>query len=338
VCRDYTYPDEEAARYPRECLPRDPIPYLADVLCSPFEHLTDKARAIFTWLHYNLEYDVPNFLAGTIPRGHTAEDTIRTGKGVCEGFSKVYQAIAQAAGMECLNINGHGKGFGYKSPAAGVIPPFYTTHAWNAVRLDDGQWKLLDSCWGAGSLTNGAWDQKLKPEHFVMSNDAFGKSHFPTDAEYQFRDDGYQISWEEYIDDGGNEPPTIYSNGHEEGLDPTGLEPAVKHLDPYEHEQAGMVRFQVPWLCDHWADTVVASKGGPLLLMVQTNDDLIPMDYNGEWWYLDVPADKIRGNTSIVAIDKVNGEQARGLTKEEWLRRKGRVGYSYVGMVQYQVV
>ncbi|CAK9780423.1 hypothetical protein CC85DRAFT_300420 [Cutaneotrichosporon oleaginosum] len=338
VCRDYTHPDAVAAQYPRHSLPRDPIPYLADVLCSPFEYLTDKARAIFTWLHHNVEYDVKNFLAGTIPRGHTAEDTIHTGKGVCDGFGNVFLAIAQAAGLECLKVSGHGKGFGYKAPAAGSIPPFNSNHAWNAVRLDDGQWKLLDSCWGAGNLTNGAWDQKFKPEQFTKSNDAFGESHFPEDEAHQFRGDGRVMSWEEYIDDNGGDTPTIYGNAYEEGLDPTGLEPAMRFLDPAALSQAGLVRFQIPWVCDHWAETVVANKGGPLLLMVNTNDDVFPMEYNGEWWYVDIQANKIRGNTSIVALDKLSGKDARGVTKNEFLRRKGWTSYSYVGIAQYEVV
>ncbi|BEJ13976.1 hypothetical protein CspHIS471_0311500 [Cutaneotrichosporon sp. HIS471] len=338
VCRDYTQPDEIAAQYPRENLPHDPIPYLAHVLCSPFEYLADKARAIFTWCHHNIEYDVANFFANTVPCGHTAEDTIRTGKGVCDGFSRVYEAIAQAAGMKCVRVGGHGKGFGYKSPGAGVIPPFTANHAWNAVVLDDGQWKLLDACWGAGSLVNHAWEQKLKPNEFTKSNDAFGLSHFPENPSEQFRGDGREMSWEEYICDNGGEPATICGNAYDEGLDPTGLEPAMRRLEPRSLSQAGLVRFQVPWMCDHWSDNVVTPKGGPQLAMVHTNDDCFPMEYNGDWWYIDIPTDKVRGNTMIVGLDKVNGVDARGTTREEFLRLKGRIGYSFVAFVQYEVV
>ncbi|GMK53579.1 hypothetical protein CspeluHIS016_0101650 [Cutaneotrichosporon spelunceum] len=338
VCRDYTHPDAVAARYPRQSLPSAPIPYLADVLCSPFEHLTDKARAIFTWCHHNIEYDVANFLANTIPRGHTADDTIRLGKGVCEGFSDVFEAIALAAGMRCMRVSGHGKGFGYKSPGAGVTPPYSSNHAWNAIVLDDKRWKLVDACWGAGNIKNGVWEQKFKPHEFTKSNDAFGLSHYPENPGEQFREDGRKMSWEEYIIDKGGQLATIYENAYAEGLDPIGLEPAMLHLEPRELQQAGLVRFQIPWVCDHWEANVVTPKGGPQLVMVHTNGDYIPMEYNGEWWYVDIPTDKIRGDTMIVGLDTVNGVSARGMTKDEYLRTKGRTSFSVVGYVQYEVV
>lgn len=339
VCRDYSAPDDVAAQYPREYLPSDPVGYLAHYLCSPFEYYTDKARAIFTWCHHNIQYDVKNFLAGTIQGGHTAEDTIRLGTGVCDGYSKVFCAIAERAGMECIAVTGHGKGYGYKAPAPGVVPRFESNHAWNAVRLDDGGWKTVDACWGAGSLTNGVWVTTFKPMEFTMSNDAFGERHFPTNPDEQFRNDGRELSWDEYILGGeGGETPTFCTDGYKEGLDPTGLEPAVKYLDPYAHAQGGMVRFQIPWVCDHWAENVVAKRGGPLLLMVCTGDDTFPMDYTGEWWYVDVPADQIRKSLMIAGLDTLGGQDARGTTKEQFLKKKGRVGYSYVGIAMYEIV
>jgi hypothetical protein len=57
VCRDFSAPDGVAAQYPSSVVDRrDPVGYLASVLCGPFPSPTDKARAIFTWCHHNIAY------------------------------------------------------------------------------------------------------------------------------------------------------------------------------------------------------------------------------------------------------------------------------------------
>lgn len=78
ICRDFTGPDTHAAKFPRQQLPSSDVGYLADMLCAPFSSATDKARAIFTWLHHNVDYDVANFRAGTI-KPSTPEGTITSG-------------------------------------------------------------------------------------------------------------------------------------------------------------------------------------------------------------------------------------------------------------------
>lgn len=338
VCRDYTAPDAVAAQYPRANLPHDPVGYLAEVLCGPFEYLTDKARAIFTWCHHNISYDAANFLAGTVPRGHTAEDTIRYGKGVCDGYSKVYHSIAERAGLECVIIQGHGKGYNYAPAPPGVVPPRDSNHAWNAVRLDDGTWKLVDACWGAGHIDNGVYKPIFDAPQFIMSNEAFARRHHPNEAQYQFRDD--PLSWEEYVEGpvGGLPQPTWFSSAKAEGLDETALEPAVRDIDPRDYA-GGSIRFQVPWMCEHWSE-VLERRGGALLLMLHVGGEYQPLEYNGEWWWIDVPASTIRADDSLmlVGLDQMGGESARGMTKDEFLSKKGRMGYSFIGMAKWEVV
>lgn len=86
ICRDFSGPDTHAARFPRQQLPSSDVGYLADQLCAPFSSATDKARAIFTWLHHNIDYDTHSFFAGDI-RPSTPEGTI-TGGLVCVGVTK----------------------------------------------------------------------------------------------------------------------------------------------------------------------------------------------------------------------------------------------------------
>jgi protein disulfide-isomerase-like protein len=114
ICRDFSRPDQIASQYPRESLPRggDLTAYLADVLCGSLNSYTDKARAIFTWLHHNIAYDTGAFFSNNVKHVSPA-DVITTGLAVCGGYAGLFVAIALKAGMECVMVTGHGKGYGY---------------------------------------------------------------------------------------------------------------------------------------------------------------------------------------------------------------------------------
>lgn len=108
ICRDFSGPDGVAAQHPRISNPDNSTAYLAKVLCGSFESPTDKARAIFTWLHHNIDYDVDAFFGNAVCHS-SPENTIAKGLAVCGGYAGVYTAIALKAGLECVMVTGHGK-------------------------------------------------------------------------------------------------------------------------------------------------------------------------------------------------------------------------------------
>lgn len=295
ICRDFSGPDGVAAQYPSSVVDRhDPIGHLAHVLCSPFSSLTDKARAIFTWLHHNIDYDVQGFFGGCIQRG-TASDTIFSGRAVCEGYARVYEAIAKRAGLECIVVGGHGKGYGFNPVHEGQPPPprNATGHAWNAVRIDGGKWKLLDSCWGAGHLSGQTYKRKFNPHQFTDSNEIFGMKHFPEDSRYFFREDGRIPTWEEYVlGPTRGERAGWCGNVAEEGISEWNSSPSEKKIPVYSGE---VVRFQFAKLCEHWT-AERNGKGKPKLLVILIHgvdgrkDDYVPLDCDGFWWWCDIPA------------------------------------------------
>jgi hypothetical protein len=70
-------------------------------------------------------------------------------------------------------------------------------------------------------------------------------------------------------------------------------------------------------------------------------DDIIPLETDGFWHYIDVDARELGApgqKVLLVAFQTIDGESARGLTKEEWLRKKGRCGYSYAFLVRWELV
>ncbi|KAI1420700.1 hypothetical protein F5Y12DRAFT_95794 [Xylaria sp. FL1777] len=338
TCRDFSGPDSVAAQYPHHSLPRqDPVGYLARVLCASFPSATDKARAIFTWCHHNIAYNVEEFFGKCI-KGRNVNETIFLGKAVCQGYAEVYQAIAQRAGLQCVIVGGHGKGYGYTPLTRGQAPPprDATGHAWNAVCIDNGEWKLIDACWGAGSVGDEKFHKGFNPRMFTLSNEQFGHSHFPSDDRYFYREDGRILSWEEYIQGPvpGAEKPQWCGGATDEGISSdAGYSPAEKHIPVYSGE---VVRFQFAKVCEHWTHER-NGKGPPYLLLLKIHgvdgrkEDLVPLDTNGYWWWVDVPARDLGApgmKTQLFALTVLNGRDARGVTKEEYYRTKQSGGYS----------
>ncbi|MCJ1354800.1 MAG: hypothetical protein MMC33_004790 [Icmadophila ericetorum] len=343
-CRDFSAPDAHAACYPRQNVPS--IDWLAHELTTPFPFPTDKARAIFTWLHHNVEYDVYSFFNNCV-RGQTPADTLSTGLAVCEGYAGLFVTLALKAGLEAVKISGHGKGYGFSALQPGdPIPPQKASHAWNAVKIDNGEWKLIDACWGAGSVAgkDKPYQKHFKPERFTQDNDEFGLDHFPMNGDYFYRNDGRpRISWEEYIrGDPGGEYLTIYSNNCEnEGFNKRSFTPRYKKIpfSPSAHP-GSTIHFSFKRSCPHWTPEK-HGLGKPYTYVLCHAGEWTPFDTNGREWWVDIPVSKIgkRGdNIQLYLVKTVGDNDGRGMTKERYLQAKGRMGMGFGGVAGWDVV
>lgn len=233
-------------------------------------------------------------------------------------------------------VSGHGKGYGYTPLGSGEPPPRKnpTGHAWNAVCIDNGEWKLLDACWGAGSVGNQQYHKGFNPKMFCLSNEQFGLKHFPSNEAYFFRSDGRIPTWEEYyIGPMQAEKAEFYGTAGDEGVSEYTFSPAEKHIPVYSGE---VVRFQFSKICEHW-DPERHGKGKSYLLLIKIQgvdgrkEDMVPLETDGFWWWTDIPARDLGApgqNVFLYALTTVNNKDARGVTKEEFFRTKSGGGYS----------
>ena len=336
-------------------------------LTSPFPSATDKARAIFTWLHHNVAYDTENFFNKTVGP-QSSENVLRSGKAVCEGYATIFETLARCAGLQALKISGHGAGYGFSKPPPGApIPPFESTHAWNVVQIDDGHWKLIDACWGAGHVNGPAegYVKKFHPEHFTMSNDEFARKHYPTNPAHFFRDDGRpSISWEEYMH---NAPPkcrqsaglvTVFTSAEEEGIAEETVRPSNRDIS-VRSTTSGPIRFEFGLHCPHWTLQRHSRISAPYLFVLATHgvdgrkDELLPLTYvpgrypegGGDTWFVDVQDARVLGapgqSLGLYALTKFGtreGEAVRGLSVEEFRRGYGRCGWGMKGIAQWMLV
>lgn len=306
---------------------------------------------IFTWLHHNISYDVASFFGGTC-QPSTPASTLSTGLAVCAGYAGLFTALGSKAGLESIVINGHGKGYGFATLAPGEpIPTEYSTHAWNCVRVDNGEWKLIDTCWGAGNVSGKGrpYEKNFKPQHFTMSNNEFGLRHFPTNKSHFFRTDGHHVSWEEYIlGDQGGELVRVYSGvAQTEGLAETKFLPKYLKIPVSASKHQGpTVRFQFERVCEHW-DPVRHGKGKPYVFILKIHgvdgreDGYIPFETNGTFWWADVPPMQLGapGQTiTLYTVETVSGADARGLSVEEYKLAKGRKAMGFGGVAAWELV
>jgi hypothetical protein len=349
-CRDFSAPDNHAARFPRQSLPSMTVDWLANQLTAPFPSHTDKARAIFTWLHHNVAYDVVSyFQTGVKPS--TPQGTLQSGLAVCEGYAGLFSALALKSGLECVVLSGASKGGSYQPMKPGnPMPAYKMSHAWNVVRLDGGEWKLIDSCWGAGSVNNAAqtYEKSFKPYWFTMTNKVFGYSHYPPDPAHQYLNDGSVLSWEAYnvTPQYGCVPKTYSGVFQEEGMEWASIQPNVEKISL--REQPGpTVRFAFQKICPHW-DPVRSGQGPlyPYALHVEAlkntgfGRDMVVLETNGDVWWADVPVRSLGapGQTiKLVAITKLGGQSARGVTQTELKSRIVSGGWSSSGACQWGI-
>jgi hypothetical protein len=339
ICRDFSEPDAVAARYPRQSLRDTSTDYLAHVLCGPFSSPTDKARAIFTWLHHNIDYDTEAFFGNNVKHA-TPEMTIAKGLAVCGGYAGVYVAIASKAGLECIMVTGHGKGYGYHPSKPGdPLPPRNPGgHAWNAVRIDGGEWKLIDSCWGSGHLgDDNRYHRQFHANEFTASNEDFGLKHYPADANQFFRKDGKSLTWEEYIIGPrglGFEALQTYGVVDEYGINQQSFIPPQKTI---RINATGVTRFQYMKKCVHW-DHIKNGSGAPYPMTLKIggldgrSEDWVPFDYDGTYWYVDITTKHLGAPGQTVnaySVTSVDGKDARGMSKREYEMKKGKFAMGF---------
>ena len=347
-CRDYSGPDSHAARFPRDSLPSQDIGWVAQQLTAPFPSHTDKARALFTWLHHNVAYDTVAFFNNNI-KPSTPQSTLASGLAVCEGYAGLFAALAMKVGLEAIVVSGHGKGYGYSALKPGdPLPTYSAGHAWNAVKIDGGQWKLIDCCWGAGSVNgkNQPYNKRFAPERFTQSNDDFGLDHFPGDNSKQFRNDGRIVTWEEYILGNKNGCGASFFNGFvaEEGLSAPSFKPATGKIQ-LNQLHGPTVRFSFQKVCPHW-DPVRNGKGPYYIYVLafealeERKDNHVPFETNGDVWWCDVPVSNLGRPGMKVhcnVLTKFDGQDGRGLTIQRYRERKGMAGWAGGGVCNWEV-
>ncbi len=127
---------------------------------------------------------------------HNILGVLEYGSAVCEGYARTFQMLLNFAGVENLFVTGDGNG---------------ESHAWNLVKLDDGNWYWCDLTYD----DQPAWQWGTSYDYFCVTDENFLSDHtcdassgtsieflydLPARAESAYADDGFQLG-EEFIVD-----------------------------------------------------------------------------------------------------------------------------------------
>lgn len=188
--------DKIVAKYPKSFATTEK---LAERIEEDFSSDYDKARAIYSWIAFNIRYDYNAFLNPPRTQGFSYsteaekqrkikelndrlwQKAFSSKKAVCEGFTALYQHLAELTGLKSEIIRGDSKislrDIGRKNTSS--------NHAWNIVLIDR-KWRLIDVTWGQGYFDNskGRMVNDFSPVYFDTDPDYFFAKHFPDSGSY----------------------------------------------------------------------------------------------------------------------------------------------------------
>ena len=117
-----------------------------------------KVQAIYNWITKNVRYDYAHLNDNTYKLQYTAYAAAINKTAVCQGYANLFYRLANDAGIDCRIITGTADG------GNGVWGP----HAWNIVKMDDGNYYCLDATWDEG---------RSSYSYFPKGTAAFNKDH-----------------------------------------------------------------------------------------------------------------------------------------------------------------
>ncbi|MEN2487428.1 transglutaminase domain-containing protein [Flavobacterium sp. B11] len=206
--------DKIVAKYPKSF---DSTEKLADKIEKDFDSDYDRARAIYSWIAFNIRYDYNAYLNPPRTQGFSysseaekqrkikqlndnlIQKAFKSKKAVCEGFTALYQHLASLMGIKCEIIRGDSKisvrDIGRKTTSS--------NHAWNIVLIDK-KWRLIDVTWGQGyyDSSKGRMVNDFNPAYFDTDPDYFFAKHFPDSGTFL----GNRLSKDDFLNG-----PLIYN-------------------------------------------------------------------------------------------------------------------------------
>jgi transglutaminase/protease-like cytokinesis protein 3 len=198
--QDYAKVDNIVKTYPGSFSSTDK---LAERITKDFTRDDERARAVFTWIATNIKYDYAAYGVNERPVAYSfrtqeekelkqkamkqelAQKTLKSRKGVCQGYSTLFAVVADKLGLEAVIIPGSSK----SHPAHIGKAPVASDHAWNAVKIRD-EWKLLDATFAAGTVVGEKPEFvfKFNDKYFFSDPDFFFLNHFPDDKKWLLTD------------------------------------------------------------------------------------------------------------------------------------------------------
>uniref|UniRef100_A0A7S1KLG3 Transglutaminase-like domain-containing protein n=1 Tax=Percolomonas cosmopolitus TaxID=63605 RepID=A0A7S1KLG3_9EUKA len=155
----------------------DSIEDLVQKLTSKTTSKAESARAFFVWVTSNITYDMKGEFRATSP-----VDILKNRATHSTGYCALFQRMCDIAGISCVTL------YGFVRGTAQYLDASTLGHSWNAVRIDDDSWQLVDCVFGAGyvsNTSNGEFVHDTNEYFFFPDPKQFIYSHLPQKDKWQ---------------------------------------------------------------------------------------------------------------------------------------------------------
>jgi transglutaminase/protease-like cytokinesis protein 3 len=157
---------------------------ISTLVTKNYTDKTDKVRAIYDWVAYNISYDFKAARNGGADKNSTTEVLLYR-KATGAGYANLFQDMCSSAGIRCLTADGFVK-FGAeqineKKPEI--------NHSWAVVQLGQSPeaWYYADPCWGSGytDAEFKSFTKSFNPDYFFADLTIFNWQHYPDNTAWQ---------------------------------------------------------------------------------------------------------------------------------------------------------
>lgn len=154
------------------------------ILTKKFPDNTDKVRAIFDWITYNISLDCKAVRNGGNEK-MVSDDVLKTRKANPNGYAALFQDMCSVAKIRCLTVDGYTK----KNIEQITDAPDEMNHTWAVVQLGQSpeSWYYVDPASGSGYTDEKitVFTRSFNDYYFFADKTIFNFQHFPDNLAWQ---------------------------------------------------------------------------------------------------------------------------------------------------------
>jgi len=151
---------------------------ISSIVTKNYTNKTDKVRAIFDWITYNIAFDLKAAKNGATDKNSSTQ-VLLSRKATSPGYANLFQDMCSSAGIRCLTADGFVK----LGPDEINNTKTEINHTWAVVQLGESPdaWYYVDPCWGAGytDVEYKTFTKAFNPDYFFADLTIFNWQHFP---------------------------------------------------------------------------------------------------------------------------------------------------------------
>ncbi|MDQ3049354.1 MAG: hypothetical protein M3Q95_00565 [Bacteroidota bacterium] len=146
----------------------------------------DKVRAFYSWIAYNIHYDVSEWKqTEKAPEKQAIQAVLKSKKAICHGYAVLFSEFCRLSAIPCYLVSGYNR-LDNKFDDAG--------HTWNMVFVNK-KWQPVDVTWGAGGIDpRGKYIKEFENKYFLPDPVDFLSDHFPFDPMWQLVEHPVKLS------------------------------------------------------------------------------------------------------------------------------------------------